>query len=229
MHPSRPPRGARSHPPLRRAQFLVGRGKRELWTRSCSTSPLLHRHALSTAPVLASVRACLRALRACVRADGQCDAHAAGEQDLPKDDPFKPGSTRPQIDPIRKGTKPKPYAEVIIGKRGIGQKRVACLETLCPQCRVPAQRRFSCSHYAAPMCEASCRQTCASLKTCPFSKAFSPLRARSLPVRAPRLCRRWCAPARPWPSAAGETQSQRRKCGYGWRWEFVAWVFPARR
>lgn len=40
------------------------------------------------------------------------------DQDLPKDDPFKPGSNKPQVDPIRKG-KPKPYKEIIIGRRGI--------------------------------------------------------------------------------------------------------------
>ena len=26
-----------------------------------------------------------------------------------------------------------------------------------------------------------------------------------------------------------DLQSQRRKCGYGWRWAFVAWASPARR
>lgn len=42
------------------------------------------------------------------------------DQDLPKDDPFKPGSNKPQVDPVRKlGQKPKKYKEVIIGKRGI--------------------------------------------------------------------------------------------------------------
>ena len=48
-------------------------------------------------------------------------------QDLPKDDPFKPGSSRPQVDPIRKGAKPKPYKEIIIGKRGIGDFTLAYL------------------------------------------------------------------------------------------------------
>jgi len=49
------------------------------------------------------------------------DARIVVWQDLPKDDPFKPGSNKPQVDPVRKpGQKPKPYKEVIIGKRGIG-------------------------------------------------------------------------------------------------------------
>jgi hypothetical protein len=167
MHQSRPivgrVRGALSPPP-KRAQFLR-RGKRKFWTRS--TSPLRRPY----------FRACVRA---CGQAGGRCDAYAAGEQDLPKDDPFKPGSTRPQIDPIRKaGTKPKPYQEVIIGKRGIGQKHVACHKTLCPQCRVPAQRELSCS-----LCVKHHVARHESLKTCPFSKSCSPLRARSRSVCA---------------------------------------------
>ena len=73
-----------------------------------------------------------------MRADSVTCPRRGREQDLPKDDPFKPGSTRPHIDPIRKGTKPKPYKEIIIGKRGIGQTHAAYGKVLCVRC----QRRF---------------------------------------------------------------------------------------
>ena len=59
-------------------------------------------------------------LRAACGVFSVSDHSRLATQDLPKDDPFKPGSYKPQVDPVRKqGQKPKRYKEIIIGKRGI--------------------------------------------------------------------------------------------------------------